>query len=398
MDLANYYELFVADICNETNRDRRWSPNGEHIVELYSLSSEEFGANVITAKFPEKMTHLELAICRVDAPTSKDKTTPDSKLNQDMRVAYFAGARRLLYCVDAMDEVGYSQTVFNDMVTRLKPLAKSIGFDDNKVWFIPISIARDENILSPTTKMTWYKGPYVQQKMEEFRPTPASEKPLRAVLTALPVTPQKLQYSLTVNTGVLRAGDSLSICPGGQVCTMVKLGPINFNDTNYFPVSQVAPGGTASILVAEAPTSEVRVGSYLCRADDMPLVNGSQLTVLVYVTNADKAILLSTNARCQPSTNPRNPSVSYQLETFHGIVNVDVLEITTIRNVKTWAVVGTKPQSATGVGLYELKLAPKAPLYANTLHEWPEFSKCTFYMTYSARNLMGTGFVTSITK
>jgi elongation factor 1-alpha len=60
-----------------------------------------------------------------------------------------------------MDEktVNYSESRFNEIKTEMASFLKKVGYNPDKIPFIPISGWAGDNMIEPSTNMPWYKGP-----------------------------------------------------------------------------------------------------------------------------------------------------------------------------------------------------------------------------------------------
>jgi elongation factor 1-alpha len=105
---------------------------------------------------------------------------------------------------------------FKAMVTNL---LKSIGYNVQKIRFIPTSGWTGDNVVKKSDKMPWYDGPTLYQAFDEFvEPEKPINKPLR-----LPIQDV---YSITgvgtvpvgrIETGRMKVGDKVIVMPEG-VC------------------------------------------------------------------------------------------------------------------------------------------------------------------------------------
>ncbi len=88
-------------------------------------------------------------------------------LQQSRRHAYIAsllGIPHLAVAVNKMDLKGYAQTIYDSICDEFGRFSKKLGFKD--VTFIPISALEGDNVVTPSTKTPWYRGPTMLEYLE----------------------------------------------------------------------------------------------------------------------------------------------------------------------------------------------------------------------------------------
>ncbi|MFP5341103.1 MAG: GTP-binding protein, partial [Gammaproteobacteria bacterium] len=101
----------------------------------------------------------DLAIVLVDARKGL--------LTQTRRHSYIVsllGIRHVVLAVIKMDLVGYDQGVFDAIVAGYRELAGQLGIPN--VTAIPLSALRGDNLLAPSARMPWYRGPQLLAHLE----------------------------------------------------------------------------------------------------------------------------------------------------------------------------------------------------------------------------------------
>ena len=143
-------------------------------------------------------------------------------LEQTLRHSYIAtllDIRHILFCVNKMDMVGYSETVFNDIKARLSALSQKLEIEYPR--YIPISAKYGDNVVEHSKNMTWYNGPTFLDFIEtvEIRMNKNADSPRFPVQTI--IRPQSDQfhdyrgYAGRVAGGTFRPGDRISVLPSG---------------------------------------------------------------------------------------------------------------------------------------------------------------------------------------
>jgi elongation factor 1-alpha len=127
------------------------------------------------------------------------------------------GVKQMIVCINKMDDktVKYSESRYIEIKKEMSDFLKKIGYNIEKINFIPISGWTGENIKDLSQNMNWYQGPSLVQAIEEI------QAPLRPINKALRV-PISDVYRIggigtvaagCVQSGSLKQGMILSLAP-----------------------------------------------------------------------------------------------------------------------------------------------------------------------------------------
>src|SRR5262249_14416468 len=95
------------------------------------------------------------------------------------------GIRQIVVCVNKMDLVSRSETVFQDIEREYRAFLHSIGSVAPKA-FIPVSAVHGENLAQKSLQMPWYKGPTLLESLDAFtKAPPKSDRSLRMPVQAV---------------------------------------------------------------------------------------------------------------------------------------------------------------------------------------------------------------------
>merc|ERR1719414_1319425 len=80
--------------------------------------------------------------------------------------AYTLGVKQLIVACNKMDstEPPYSQARFEEISKEVSNFIKKVGYNPAAVPFVPISGWHGDNMIQPSTNMSWYKGWKVERK------------------------------------------------------------------------------------------------------------------------------------------------------------------------------------------------------------------------------------------
>ncbi len=143
-------------------------------------------------------------------------------LEQTIRHAYIASLLQIphiIICVNKMDLVDYSETVFEEIRTAFLSVASKIDVQD--IRFVPISALKGDNVVKRTTNMDWYDGPTLLYLLENIHIGSDYNHidfrfPVQYVIK--PQTDEYRDfrgYAGRIASGILRVGDSVKILPSG---------------------------------------------------------------------------------------------------------------------------------------------------------------------------------------
>lgn len=91
----------------------------------------------------------------------------------------------MIVCSNKMDEktVNYSQERFEEIKKEMSGFLKKVGYNPDKIPFIPISGWAGDNMIDKSTNMNWYKGPTLIEALDNVIPPKRPvDKPLRLPL------------------------------------------------------------------------------------------------------------------------------------------------------------------------------------------------------------------------
>lgn len=106
----------------------------------------QYTRNMVTGASTAK-----LAIILIDAR--------NGVVEQTIRHSYLVsllGIEHVVVCLNKMDMVGYSETLFNAITEKYKALAAELNLKD--VNFIPVSALKGDNVVNESENMPWYQG------------------------------------------------------------------------------------------------------------------------------------------------------------------------------------------------------------------------------------------------
>jgi len=133
---------------------RFFSTDKRKFIVADTPGHEQYTRNMATGA-----SNAELALVLVDARKGL--------LTQTRRHSFILsliGVKHVVLAVNKIDLVDYSQQVFNEIADAYAAFAEPLGFKTLQA--IPVSALRGDNILTPSARTPWYRGPQLVRYLE----------------------------------------------------------------------------------------------------------------------------------------------------------------------------------------------------------------------------------------
>jgi len=174
-------------------------------------------------------------------------------------LAYTLGVKQMIVVVNKMDDksVNYAESRFNEIKTEVAGFIKKIGYNPDKVPFVPISGWNGDNMLEKSPNMPWWKGDTLIETLDSIEaPKRPSDKPLRIPLQDV----YKIGGIGTVpvgrvETGILKPGMVVTFAPT-NVTTEVKS-----VEMHHEALTQAIPGDNVGFNIKNVSVKDIRRGN-----------------------------------------------------------------------------------------------------------------------------------------
>merc|ERR1712178_103390 len=247
-------------------------------IALWKFETEKYYVTIIDAPghrdFIKKIiTGTSQADCAVlivaagvgefEAGISKNGQTREHAL-----LAFTLGVKQLIIGVNKMDstEPPYSQKRFEEISGEVSNYVKKVGYNPKAVAFVPISGWHGDNMIEPSTNMSWYKGWSKEVKEGKFSgktmfealdaiipPPRPDDKPLRLPLQDV----YKIGGIGTVpvgrvETGKIKPGMVVAFAPGGLTTEVKSV------EMHHTAMEEALPGDNVEFNVKNVSVKEIR--------------------------------------------------------------------------------------------------------------------------------------------
>ncbi len=195
---------------------------------------------------------------------------PGGQTREHAFLAYTLGVNQMAVAINKMDDasVDWKQERYQEIKNEISRMLKIVGYNVDKIPFVPTSGWTGDNLVKRSDKMPWYKGPPLFEALDTFEVPPKPiEKPLR-----LPVQDS---YTITgvgtvpvgrVETGVLKEGDNLVFMPSNVQ------GQAKSIETHHVRIAKAVPGDNIGFNIRGIAKKDIRRGDVAGHPDNPPTV------------------------------------------------------------------------------------------------------------------------------
>jgi elongation factor 1-alpha len=218
----------------------------------------DFIKNMITGTSQADCAVLVVAAGQGEFEAGIDK---NGQTREHALLAYTLGVKQLIVVVNKMDDksVNWGEARFNEIKNEVSNFIKKIGYNPEKVPFVPISGWLGDNMLEKSTNLTWYKGPTLLEALDAIQePKRPIDKPLRIPLQDV----YKIGGIGTVpvgrvETGVLKPGAVVTFAPVNLTTEVKSV------EMHHEALQQATPGDNVGFNVKNVSVKDIRRG-YVC--------------------------------------------------------------------------------------------------------------------------------------
>ena len=214
-----------------------------------------------------------------EAGISKEGQTREHAL-----LAFTMGVKQMVVAINKMDDksVNYDQKRYEEIKKEVSDYLKKIGYNPDKIPFIPISGWNGDNMLEKSSNMPWYNGPTLIDSLDNLdQPKRPKDKPLRLPLQDV----YKIGGIGTVpvgrvETGIIKAGMVVHFAPGQAPDSEVK--SVEMHHTS---VPEAKPGDNVGFNVKGLSTTDIKRGYVASDSKNDPAKETASFDAQVIIMN-----------------------------------------------------------------------------------------------------------------
>ncbi len=299
------------------------------------------------------ITGTSEADCAILVVSAKEGVQEQTK--EHVYLAKVMGVNQLVVAINKMDAVNYDQKRYEEVVEATKKLLSAVGYDVDKILFVPVSAYKGDNVAKRSDNMPWYDGPTLLEALDTFTVPPQPiDKPLRIPIQDV--------YSITgvgtvpvgrVVTGVLKKGDTVIFMPP-------KLkGEVKSIEMHHEEIPEAKPGDNIGFNVRGIAKDQLRRGDVAGHPDNPPTV-AKEFTAQVIILNHPTVI---------------SPGYTPVFHVHTAQVACKIVELVKKIDPKTGAVIQEKPDFLKTGDAAIIRCVPLKPLVIEKQSDFPKLAK-----------------------
>jgi elongation factor 1-alpha len=213
-----------------------------------------------------------------------DDDGPGGQTYEHIFLARTLGVQQIIVAVNKMDMAKYDEARFKEVKDLTGQVLKGVGFDPEKVPFVPIASFPGINITKKPEEMSWYEGPTILDAINGLTsPEKPTELPLRLPIQdvyeikgigAVPVG--------RIETGVMKTNDKVIVVPAREGTGVT--GEVKTIEMHHEVVAKAEPGDNVGFSVRGINKQDITRGDVLGHANSPPSV-AKEFTARIVVLN-----------------------------------------------------------------------------------------------------------------
>jgi elongation factor 1-alpha len=255
---------------------KRFDTDKYYITIIDAPGHRDFVKNMITGT-----SQADAAILVVAGPEGIMAQT-----KEHMFLARTLGVKQMIVAINKMDDTkpAYDKAKYESVKDEMAKLAKSVGYKDEQVQFVPVSAFAGDNI-KEKGKLDWWTGDPILKAIDNFEiPKKPTDLPLR--------WPIQDVYTIKgvgtvpvgkIETGVMKPGQQLifrpSTKPGGAT------GEVKTIEMHHEQIGQAEPGDNVGVNMRGVNKNEIRRGDVAGPANNPPTVAKSFIAQIMVLNH-----------------------------------------------------------------------------------------------------------------
>jgi elongation factor 1-alpha len=335
----------------------------------------DFIKNMITGT-----SQADVAILVIDSTTGGFEAgiSKEGQTREHALLAFTLGVRQMIVLCNKMDDksVNFAQSRYEEIVKEMKDFLKKVGYNPEKVPFVPISGWTGDNMLEKSPNLPWYKGPTLIDALDAIdTPKRPTEKPLRVPLQDV----YKIGGIGTVpvgrvETGVMKPGMTVVFAPAG-VQTEVKSIEIHHEQ-----MQEAVPGDNIGFNCKNISVKDVRRGFVCGDAKNDPPKACADFNAQVIVLN-------------HPGQIAQGYCPVLDCHTSH--IACKFSELVSLIDKRTGKATEENPKAIKNGQAAIVKLVPSKPLCVETFTEYPPLGR---FAVRDMRQTVAVGVIKAVEK
>jgi len=268
------------------------------------------------------------------------------------------GVKQMIVAINKMDDksVNWDQKRYDEIKKEVSDYLKKIGYNPDKIPFIPISGWLGDNMVEASTNMNWYKGPTLVEALDSLeQPKRPKDKPLRLPLQDV----YKIGGIGTVpvgrvETGLLKPGMVLTFAPMNVTteCKSVEM--------HHESLEEAEPGDNVGFNVKNLSVKDLRRGFVASDSKNDPAKDTANFLAQVIVLN-------------HPGQIQKGYAPVLDCHTAHIACKFDEIESKIDR--RTGKVLEAEPKAIKSGDAAMVRMLPQKPMCVEAFNQYPPLGR-----------------------
>jgi elongation factor 1-alpha len=346
-----------------------------YITIIDAPGHRDFIKNMITGT-----SQADCAVLVIASPSGEFEAgiSKNGQTREHALLAFTLGVKQMIVAINKMDEktVNYSEARYEEIKKETAAYIKKVGYNPDKVNFVPISGWTGDNMLERSPHMSWYKGPILIEALDLVQePKRPSDKPLRLPLQDV----YKIGGIGTVpvgrvETGVLRPGMVVTFAPG-NVTTEVKS-----VEMHHEALTEANPGDNVGFNVKGLSIKDIKRGNVAGDSKNDPPQEVADFVAQVIVLNHPGEI---------------HAGYSPVLDCHTAHIACKFAELLSKIDRRTGKEMEKDPKALKSGDASMIRLVPSKPMVVESFNEYPPLGR---FAVRDMRQTVAVGVIKEVTK
>jgi elongation factor 1-alpha len=251
-----------------------------YITIIDAPGHRDFIKNMITGT-----SQADCAILVIDSTTGGFEAgiSKDGQTREHALLAYTLGVKQMIVALNKFDDktVEYSEARYKEIQKEVSAYIKKVGYNPEKVLFVPLSGWTGDNMIEKSDKMPWYKGPTLLEALDTVEaPKRPTDKPLRLPLQDV----YKIGGIGTVpvgrvETGILKPNMVVTFAPSALSTEVKSI------EMHHEALQEALPGDNVGFNVKNLSVKDIRRGFVASDSKNDPAQETQDFTAQVIILN-----------------------------------------------------------------------------------------------------------------